>query len=144
MKFREHGNIARAEMQLAPMIDVVFILLIFFIVTWNFARLEAEVDISVPSAETQNASDDVPTEMLVSVNQAGQITVNRRILTHEELFQKLSRVKAIYPEQPIILRSEENVSFAQVMEVLDTCQKAGVYNIAFADVKPRNQPPPQP
>lgn len=51
MKFREINSQQGAELELAPMIDVVFLLLIFFIVSWQSARFERDMDISVPSAE---------------------------------------------------------------------------------------------
>ncbi len=135
MKFRDHSNIKRAEMQLAPMIDVVFILLIFFIVTWNFARFEAEIDISVPSAETAKESQPTPGEIVVNVNKDGVIKVNRVELTQDQLFAKLSRVSSIYKDQPIILRGDEDTDFRHIMKVLDTCQKAGIWNVSFAAQK---------
>ena len=57
MKFRDTSSQQGAELELAPMIDVVFLLLIFFIVTWQFARFERDMDISVPAAEEAENTD---------------------------------------------------------------------------------------
>ncbi len=142
MKFRDHSNIKRAEMQMAPMIDVVFILLLFFIVTWNFARFEAEIDISVPSAETAEESQPTPGEIVVNVNKDGVIKVNSQELTQDQLFVRLSRVSNIYKDQPIILRGDEGTEFRHIMKVLDTCQKAGIWNVSFAAKKEVPGAPP--
>lgn len=124
-------------MQLAPMIDVVFLLLIFFIVSWNFARFEAEVDIAVPSAETAENTARTPGEIIINVNKDGQIKVNGQVMTKEALQARLDKVSAIFPNQPVILRGDKEVAFDHVMTVLDTCQKAGIWNVAFAAEKPQ-------
>ena len=139
MRFREHGHVKRAEMQLAPMIDVVFILLIFFIVTWNFARFEADVDIEVPNAETAEDSPPTPGEIVVNVNRDGEVKVNQAVLEKEQLLEKLTRVAEDFPNQPIILRGDKDTKFTHLMTVLETCQEAGIWNVAFAAEKPRNE-----
>lgn len=127
-------------MQLAPMIDVVFLLLIFFIVSWNFARFEAEVNIAVPEAETAEQTQRTPGEIIINVNQAGEIKINSQILTKEQLLAKLVRVAKLFPEQPVILRGDKEAAFEHVMTVLDTCQKAGIWNVAFAAEKKQDVP----
>ncbi len=136
MKFREHTTTKQAEMQLAPMIDVVFLLLIFFIVSWNFARFEAEVNISVPEAETAEQTPRTPGEIIINVTQEGEIKVNNQVLSEDELYEKLKRVADLFKDQPVILRGDREAEFAYVMVVLDTCQKAGIWNVAFAAEKP--------
>jgi len=135
MRFRDHSQTAKAEIMLAPLIDVVFILLMFFVVTWNFARQEAEVDISVPKAETAEANAPQPGEIVINVMKNGDIRVNHTTLTRDELLERLKRISAIYPNQPIILRGDNETSFVHIMTVLDTCQKAGIWNVAFAAEK---------
>jgi len=134
MKFRTYtGQTPKGEMQLAPMIDVVFLLLVFFIVSWNFAKFEAEVNIAVPEQEeTPEEAADTPGELVIVVLEDGTVGVNNQRLTTEELFVKLNRVAALFPGQPIILRGDEEVPFEHVMKVLDTCQRAGIWNVAFA------------
>lgn len=141
MRFRDHSITKQAEMQLAPMIDVVFLLLIFFIVSWNFARFEAEVDISVPSAETAEQNPRTPGEIIINVNKEGDVKINGVLMTTEQLLNRLNRVSKQFPNQPVILRGDKETPFSHVMTVLDTCQKAGIWNVAFAAEKPTNAPP---
>jgi len=132
VKFRETTSAQPAEMQLAPMIDVVFLLLIYFVVSWNFAKFEAEVNISVPKSEDSNPSEPPPGEIVIAVAPDGRVQVNRQTMTREQLYEKLSRVASLFPGQAIILRGDEEAEFTHVMAVLDTCQKAGIWNVAFA------------
>ena len=118
------------------MIDVVFLLLIFFIVSWNFARFEAEVDIAVPEAESATQEARKAGEIIINVTESGQIKVNNQTLNEAMLYEKLQRVAELWPDQPVILRGDRQADFAYVMVVLDTCQKAGIWNVAFAAEKP--------
>lgn len=127
-------------MQLAPMIDIVFLLLVFFIVNWNFAKFEAEVNIAVPEQQDNpEKSTDKPGELVILVMQDGSVGVNNQRITKDDLFVKLSRVGALFPGQPIILRGDEDVAFEHVMAVLDTCQRAGIWNVAFASFQQKEQ-----
>ncbi len=132
MKFRESSSIQPTEMQLAPMIDVVFLLLIYFIVSWNFAKFESEINISVPKTEETNRSEPAPGEIVIGVDRDGRVRVNDQLMTREQLHEKLDRVASLFPGQAVILRGDGDAEFLHVMAVLDTCQKAGIWNVAFA------------
>lgn len=136
MKFRTDSNPKRAELQLAPMIDVVFLLLIFFIVSWNFARFEVDPEIVVPEVETSEQTSRVPGEIIINVNGEGVIKISNEVMGREELLAKLSSLAVRFPDQPVILRGHKTVPFKHVMTVLDTCQKAGIWNLAFAAEQP--------
>ncbi|MFT5468029.1 MAG: biopolymer transport protein ExbD [Verrucomicrobiales bacterium] len=144
MRFRDHSITKQAEMQLAPMIDVVFLLLIFFIVSWNFARFEAEIDISVPNAETAEVTPRAPGEIIINVNKTGDVKINGTLMSTEQLLERLLRLSKKFPNQPVILRGDKETAFTHVMKVLDTCQKAGIWNVAFAAEKPQEGSPATP
>lgn len=136
MKFQDLRTPKRAEMQLAPMIDIVFLLLIFFIVSWNFARFESDQEVKVPEAETAEQNPREPGEIIVNVLEGGVIRVSNQDLSEEELEVKLSLLAEAFPDQPVILRGDKSVPFKHVMVVLDACQRAGIWNVAFAAQKP--------
>ncbi len=136
MKFRDHSKTKRAEMQLAPMIDVVFLLLIFFIVSWNFARFETEDSVIVPEAETSEQTSRVAGEIIINVTESGQIKVSSEVVAVDQLRTQLSSLASKFPDQPVILRGHKTVPFKHVMAVLDTCQQAGIWNVAFAAEQP--------
>ena len=122
----------QAGIQLAPMIDIVFLLLIFFIVTWQFSRSETEMKISVPTSEEGADPRRVLGEIIVNVRQTGEIVVEGRELTKRQLHDRLERIARLHENQPVRLRGDTDCSYQNIVEVIDICQKAGIWNISFA------------
>ncbi|MEM8953458.1 MAG: biopolymer transporter ExbD [Verrucomicrobiota bacterium] len=141
MKFRNTAKAAEAEIDLAPMIDVVFLLLIFFIVTWNFARFETELDVSVPVADEGADPQRTVGEIIVNIRQDGTIVVNAVELSEDELFERLSAVSEVYKDQAVILRGDREASYADIINALDVIQRANIWNVAFATNRPTTAPP---
>ena len=135
MKFR-HEPLDRTEMQFAPMIDIVFLLLIFFIVTWSYARFETEIDISVPAAAEGKPPKRSIGEIIVNVKKDGGIFVEGKVNSEDELMATLSQVSREYKDQAVILRGDKETPFYHIVSVLNVCQKAGIWNVAFATVQP--------
>ena len=140
MKFRSNKT-PEASFQLAPMIDIVFLLLIFFIVTWSYARFETELDISVPAAEEGKDPKRTVGEIIVNVRDDGTIVLNALTITEEELLGKLQRIAAVHKDQAVILRGDSEATYNHIIKVLDICQKAGIWNVAFATSRPESPSP---
>lgn len=139
MRFRDiNAGQQPAELELAPMIDVVFQLLIFFIVTWQFARFERDMDISVPSAEQAENKDRQAGEIIINVREDGTIVLNGLVITKEELLAKLKAISSAYPDQAAILRGSSEAEFQSIINVLDVIKEAGIWNVAFATTKPES------
>ena len=135
MKFREEP-MAPTEMQFAPMIDIVFLLLIFFIVTWSYARFETEIDISVPAAGEGKAPKRSVGEIIVNVKKDGTIFVEGSQNTEDQLLTTLAQITSDFPDQAVILRGDKETAFDHIVAVLNVCQKAGIWNVAFSTSKP--------
>lgn len=125
-----------ANMQLAPMIDIVFLLLIFFIVTWQYTRSETELSVSVPTAEEGAQKNRVQGEIIVNVLADGTLRVEGRDVDLLQLREKLKLVSRQFKNQPVRIRGDGGVSYQRIVEVIDTCQKAGIWNISFATQRP--------
>jgi biopolymer transport protein ExbD len=138
MKFSSRQPEA-ANMQLAPMIDIVFLLLIFFIVTWQFTKSETELSVSVPTA--QEGADPVRqmSEIVINILGDGTIRVEGSTVDLPQLLEKLATIAAAFENQPVRIRGDGAVEYQRIVEVIDTCQKAGIWNISFAT---QRQPPP--
>lgn len=136
MKFREINSQQGAELELAPMIDVVFLLLIFFIVSWQSARFERDMDISVPSAEEAENKDRQAGEIIINVRKDGTVVLNGLPVTNPELLAKLKAVSDAYPDQAVILRGSSEANFQAIINVLDEIKRAGICNVAFATTRP--------
>jgi biopolymer transport protein ExbD len=131
MKFQK-SQLEPAAMQLAPMIDLVFLLLIFFIVTWQFSRSETEMKISVPSSQEGADPKRVLGEIIVNVRVNGEVVVEGQVMSQAQLKQKLSAIAKQHQNQPVRLRGDSKCEYQTIVEVIDTCQKAGIWNISFA------------
>lgn len=142
MRFRKFRQIEPIPLQLAPMIDILFLLLIFFIVTWNFSRRETEIEISVPAADKGDDPKrrDVG-EIVVNVRKTGEVVVEGEVLKEEQLLQKLQLIAGVHKDQAVILRGDEKTEYQKVMNVLNTCQKAGIWNVSFATRPPEQDAP---
>jgi len=137
MNFRLRAVPEAPGFQIAPMVDIVFLLLIFFLVTWNFARYETELDIVVPSAKEGKETRRAMGEVILNVRADGSIVLNRRVMEPEELKSALTRIGQMYPDQAVVLRGDENVDYKHIVRVLDICRAANIWNVAFATTKPQ-------
>ncbi|MCB1076753.1 MAG: biopolymer transporter ExbD [Verrucomicrobiae bacterium] len=136
MKFRDYHSQAPSDLELAPMIDVVFLLLIFFIVTWQFARFEREMDISVPAAEEAANQKQTVGEIILNVRENGTVILNGSAVTPDDLLKRLKLISTEYPDQAVILRGDSKAAFQHIISVLDLIKQAGIWNVAFATTKP--------
>ncbi len=140
MRFRKFTQIEPIPLMLAPMIDVLFLLLIFFIITWNFARRETEIEISVPAADEgkDKQARDVG-EIVVNVRKSGDIVVEGEKVTEAQLLAKLQLIASIHKDQAVILRSDQDSLYKNTINVLNICQKAGIWNVSFATRSPEDE-----
>ena len=125
-----------ANMQLAPMIDIVFLLLIFFIVTWQFTKSETELSVSVPTAREGADPERQSGEIVINILAEGTIRVEGATVDLEQLLAKLAPIAAAFENQPVRIRGDGGVEYQRIVEVIDTCQKAGIWNISFATQRP--------
>ncbi len=121
-----------AGFQLAPMIDIVFLLLIFFIVEWKYTQDETEIEISVPTAEEGSPAVQAISEIFINVSTTGEIRVSRDVLSHDQLQTKLANIVRVHKNQPVRIRGDKETDFQTIVQVLDTCRKAGIWNVSFA------------
>jgi biopolymer transport protein ExbD len=101
-------------------------------------------DISVPAADEKEEKDERfrnVGEIIINIKSGGEIIVNGQQLTEDELLVKLKNITSMYKDQAVILRGDRVSNFQYVINVLDACQKAGIYNIAFATQKPESEAP---
>ncbi len=140
MNFRKRGAAELPQFQITPMIDVVFLLLCFFITTAVFSQWEYEIDIVLPTAVSGKVPDRLPGEVIVNVNREGVITINSNVLTPDDLLSRLFRLAQLFPGQPIVVRADRETAYQHVMAVIDRCRQADIWNISFAtgdaDAKP--------
>ncbi len=126
---------------LAPLIDIVFLTLVFFMVTSVYATLESEVDIKLPTADTAQQSERAQGEIFINLRDDGAIVVNERVLTIDELQETLDRVATYFPGGAVIIRGDRHAHLGRAIQILDCCRRADIQNVAFAAL-PEEEPEP--
>ncbi|MFZ3375404.1 MAG: biopolymer transporter ExbD [Chthoniobacterales bacterium] len=135
MNLRSRAQLHHPGIQLAPLVDVLLLLLIFFLLTWNAARNENELDVKVPKA---SAAKDKPAsigDVVVNVKTDGNVVVNRRTLSGAELTELLKGLVQLNSEQAVVIRGDEAGAYKNIIGVLNICTDAGITNVAFATAK---------
>ena len=123
---------ALPEFQFTAMIDVVFLLLCFFVTTSVFSQWEMEVDVVLPSAQSSQMPDRLPGEVIVNLSRDGTITINQRKYTPDELRDRLSRLAQLFPGQPVIIRADRDTKYESLVAVIDSCRGADGWNFSLA------------
>jgi biopolymer transport protein ExbD len=136
MNFRKKTERDAVGFQLAPMIDVVFLLVCFLMTTQIYSQWETEIDITLPTARTGKHLRRLPGEIIINVLQNGDTIVNSRLLDNDALAAMLRRLAGMYPGQPVLLRADAATEYENVMEILDLCRQADIWNISFATSAP--------
>ena len=135
MNLRRHATPQHPGIQLAPLVDVLLLLLIFFLLTWNAARNENELDVKVPKASQAKEKTATMGDVVVNVKADGNVVVNRRTLSTTELSDMLKNLIQLYPEQAVVIRGDESGAYKHIVNVLNICSEAGITNVAFATAK---------
>jgi len=123
------------EINLAPLIDCVFLLLIFFMVATTFDRSERTPDpieellIELPTASASIETDGLAAPVVVAIDERGRYTVDGERVGVQGLHQKLKSLAATDPERRLRIDGDRNVAYQHVAHVLDVCQFVGLENI---------------
>lgn len=118
-----------AQIDLTPMLDVVFIMLIFFIVTTSFVK-ETGIDINRPSAST--AEKKSKGNILIAIKSNGEIWIDQRHIDVRAVRANIQRMKAKFPQSAVIIQSDTESKTGVLVKVMDQIRLAGVQNISIA------------
>ena len=117
------------EVNVTPMLDVVFIMLIFFIVTASFVK-EAGIDVSRPDAATAERKERG--NILVAITASDQIWIARRQVDIRAVRANIERLHAENPQGAVVIQADENSKNGLLVRVMDAARLAGVTNVSIA------------
>ena len=117
---------APGALELTPMIDMVFLLLIFFLVATTFHQEEREMQIALPTAQAAGPISTMLREVIVNVDERGQIIVGGRPMDVEDLRTLISEAVEVNPEQKVTVRGDRRTAYDNVVKVLDVCKASGI------------------
>lgn len=119
-----------AGINIVPLIDVMFFLVLFFVVTTTFRTETAGLDVQLPTAAT--ARQNVPSELVITVREDGRIYVGDRAVTSTQLQQEVRRALANRPDLLVIIRGDRRARYEYVVQAIDDVRAVGGYRLALA------------
>lgn len=124
-------SIEEPELNLTPMIDIVFLLIIFFMVGAKFTEAERHFPIKLPTVADAPPLTSLPDDVTVSVGEGGRIRVEGVVVTLAKLEGRLKAAHENFPDQRVNVRGEGSGRYQHVMDVLEVCRKAGISNVSL-------------
>jgi biopolymer transport protein ExbD len=112
--------------ELTPIIDMVFLLLIFFLIATTFHQTEREMQIALPSAASASPISVTLREIIINVQNDGAIIVSGRPIEPDALGVMISEAVAVNPEQKVTVRGDRRTSYENIVRVLDVCKSSGI------------------
>ncbi len=119
------------RLDLTPMIDVVFLLIIFFMVATRFAEMERDIELELPEVASAAALTSAPKQHVVTVGDAGQVTLDSSEVSLPELTRKLAAARREYPELSVVIRGDASCAFQHVAATLVACKEAHVSDLGI-------------
>ncbi len=131
----------KTELQIAPLIDVVFLLLIYFMVSAQLKRTEADLDLALPGSVAVSTQMEIPDEQIIEVMATGEIVLNNKVYASQDKSDlegleytllryaqaaKISKSKAV-----ITIAADDDAVHERVIDVLNACAGAGIKNVTF-------------
>jgi len=119
-------------LNLTPMIDVIFNLIIFFMVCTSFDDVERKVDLSVPQVRDGKTLSDVPARRAINVFRDGRITLDEQQVTLPQLTARLADDQQQYRQLGVTVRGDADGAFQNVAAVLTACRQAGISEMGIS------------
>lgn len=122
-----------ATIDMTPMLDVVFIMLIFFIVTASFVK-EAGIDVNRPEAATAVKQDRA--NILIAISDTGEIWINKRRVDVRAVQANIERLHAENPQGTVVIQADQKATTDTLIKVMDASRAAGVFEVSIAAQEP--------
>jgi biopolymer transport protein ExbD len=131
---RKHRASDEAEINITPMLDIVFIMLIFFIVTTSFVK-EKGLEVSRPSSSPPKEIKKSKGPIVVKIDANSNITMKGRMLERKAVEANLEREKAEKPDSPLIIAAHPDAETDALVTILDAAEAVGVGSVSVATTK---------
>jgi len=119
-------------LRIAPLVDIVFLLLIFFLVATTFYEAEKDITIRLADATEGEQREKSPRIVIINVKESGVVVVNERVLNMNQLEERLTGARDVNPEVIAVVRCDKRAYHADFVKVLNLCEKVDVSQVAVA------------
>lgn len=132
----DDDNLGATEVNLTPMIDCVFLLLIFFLVASTLKKPQKQVAIELPSASSAVTQPSMPRSVTITINPAGEILIDGNPVQSEQLLARVQELTDGQTDIPVRIEADRKTSYDNVMRVLDQLQIGGFRQIGLTTQSP--------
>jgi biopolymer transport protein ExbD len=119
-------------LNLTPMIDIVFLLIIFFMVGTKFTELERKIELRIPEVADRGALTAAPDRRIINVFRDGTVTLDRVPVSLDELTRQLAAARSQYSDLGVLVRGDAQGEFQMVASVLGACKQAGIRELGIS------------
>jgi len=123
--------------QMAPMIDMVFLLLVFFMCVSVLAQADKTIELALPESSESQVADSFSNRGKISLDGEGKIFISAQNLTLEEMQNKIKEAIKMNPELKVQIRADKETHYDKIKEVLKACAEVGAYEVIFSTYQSR-------
>lgn len=130
------------SLNLTPMIDIVFLLIIFFMVGTRFSEIEQQFDVQLPTARPMETLSRQPDPLILNVARSGAVALNGQALTWDELTSQLAAARQAWADQPVLIRGDGEGTYQAIIDVMNLCHELQIhrFSLAFQPVDKKPSP----
>jgi biopolymer transport protein ExbD len=130
MRIRDDDSAEEFVINMTPVIDVVFLLMIFFMLATTYMNPEKQLELDLPRAESGTEAKDLPEELVINVFKDGSMILSGQPVDQEGLRAGLERAARSDPEVPVIIRGDRDARHEAIVSVMDACGVVGLANLS--------------
>ena len=133
--------IEEPNLNLTPMIDIVFLLIIFFMIGTQFKEMDRQFEVQLPTVSDAQPLSSLPNEIVINVGDSGELSVGGEVKTIEALEQELIAAQRNFADQAVVIRGDGRGPYQHVMDILAVCHRTKIHNVSLANrLKAEEQP----
>ena len=125
----------RPMIQLAPLVDIAFWALMFFMIIAVFNQMEVQVSLTLPKSKTAIQTGQSAGKIVINITKDGRFIVNQKEYTNNALANMLERVSKLFPNQQVIIRADELSYHKYVIQAMDACARSILSDISFSTIR---------
>jgi biopolymer transport protein ExbD len=129
----------RPVIQLAPLVDIAFWALMFFMIIAVFNQMEVQENLTLPKSKTAIQATQSAGKIVINITKEGRFIVNQKEYTGNALAVMLEHVSKLFPNQQVIIRADELTYHKYVIQALDACGRSNISDISFSTLRDENR-----